>query len=135
MLQILLALGLTIWLVHYYSLRSMPLLIKGLVGLTWFINFSVVILLPLDLSYVILKDKDHDGVSTMYGMWDAIYWLNFVLTWVVLPICQEFEVVGEFSFKDKLKRAVINNLIIYGVILAIGVLGVVYLVYTDQFNL
>lgn len=43
--------------------------------------------------------------------------------------------VGEFTIKEKLKRAVINNLIIYGIIVGIGVVSVVYLIWTDQFNM
>lgn len=53
-IQILIGLAVTIWLVHTYSLRSMPIIIKALVAITWFINFSVVIILPLDISYVLL---------------------------------------------------------------------------------
>ena len=79
-------LAVTIWLIHTYSLRTMPLIIKCLVGLTWFINFSVVIILPLDMSYVLLESSEEK--KTMYGMWTTIYWLNFILTWLVLPVCQ-----------------------------------------------
>lgn len=85
-MEILIALAVTVWLVHSYSLRTMPWIIKCLVGLTWFINFSVVIILPLDISYGLLESgEDKKG---MYGMWRAIYWLNFILTWLVLPVCQ-----------------------------------------------
>jgi hypothetical protein len=37
--------------------------------------------------------------------------------------------------KDKLKKSAINNLIIYGIFAGIGIISVVYLIWTNQFNM
>ena len=62
-------------------------------------------------------------------IWKVIYYAIFLLTWVVLPIAQEYEVSGEFSAKSKLKSAIINNLIIYGIFAGLGLLFMVYLIF------
>jgi hypothetical protein len=52
-----------------------------------------------------------------------------------LPIAYEYEEAGEFSIKDKLKRAIINNLIIYGVFILIGLLGLAYLILSHRVDI
>lgn len=68
-------------------------------------------------------------------MWTVSYGLIFFLTWLLLPIAQEYEEAGEFSIKDKLKRAIINNLIIYGVFLGVGLIGLGYLIISQRVDL
>lgn len=68
-------------------------------------------------------------------VWKTSYFLIFFLTWVLLPIAQEYEGAGEFSIGEKLKRAIINNLIIYGIFVLIGVAGFAYLVFVKKVDL
>ena len=51
---------------------------------------------------------------------------------VVLPIFQEYEDAGEFTVKDKLKRSIKNNLIIYGIGAVFFVLFLIYLSVTEK---
>lgn len=41
---------------------------------------------------------------------------------LILPIVQEYEDAGEFTFKEKLKRSLFNNLIFYGIIIIFGLI-------------
>jgi hypothetical protein len=50
---------------------------------------------------------------------------------LILPICQEYEDAGEFTFKDKLVRSCKNNLIIYAYF---AVFGSIFIAYLAIFN-
>ncbi len=45
--------------------------------------------------------------------WWGQYWVTFLLSWLVLPLIQEYEDSGEITFRLKLRRALINNLVFY----------------------
>lgn len=68
-------------------------------------------------------------------MWKIVYWLNFVITWLLLPVAQEYELAGEFEWKAKLKRSLLNNLIIYGIFGVVGGGMLVYLIFRGNFDL
>jgi hypothetical protein len=67
-------------------------------------------------------------------IWKVIYYTIFFLTWVLLPIVQEYESSGEFSVKSRIKMAIINNLIIYGIFAALGILFMVYLIFKSELS-
>jgi LMBR1-like membrane protein len=48
------------------------------------------------------------------NLWRIIYWSSQFLTWLILPLMQSYLKAGEFTFKGKLKSAVIDNAIYYG---------------------
>lgn len=116
------------YLIHQYSLPQVPVAVKILVYLTWLASFSIVVLLPYDVY------QSKNTIQSMQGIWRAIYFSILILTWLILPIAQEYETAGEFTVKDKLKRAVINNLIIYGIFALLGVLFLLYLLLKDQLD-
>lgn len=64
--------------------------------------------------------------------WNIIYWVNFFLIWIVLPLLQEYEDAGEFTWKAKLRRSVWNNLLIYGIFIVLGGLFMIYLAFYGQ---
>lgn len=96
--------------------------------LTWLFCFIIVVLLPYDIYY---SFEDHNAMSII---WKCIYYVIFILTWVLLPIAQEYESSGEFTWQKKLKMAVVNNLIIYGVFAVLGVLFMVYLMFKSALD-
>jgi hypothetical protein len=57
------------------------------------------------------------------------------MTWVVLPLFQEYEDAGEFTFQSKMWVAVKNNLIIYGVFGGVGIGFVVYLMAVNKLEM
>ncbi len=71
----------------------------------------------------------------MTVIWKIVYNLIMVLTWVCLPIAQEYETAGEFTTRARLRTAVINNLIIYGIIALLAGFFFIYLFVKDQLNL
>ncbi len=128
-LQIILSFLYVAFLIYNYSLKSVGIFVKVSVYFTWLICFSNVILLPYDIYFSLQSDY------TMRVVWTTSYALIFFLTWILLPIAQEYEEAGEFSIKDKLKRSIINNLLIYGIFLLVGVLGLGSLIISNTVDL
>ena len=128
-LQIVLSFLYVAYLIYNYSIKSVGIFVKISVYCTWLICFSNVVLLPYDIYHSL------ESNYTMGIVWKTSYWLIFILTWLILPIAQEYEAAGEFSIKEKLKRAAINNLIIYGVFAAVGLLGLGYLILRGKVDL
>lgn len=78
-----------------------------------------------------MNTVDFTGFATLSTLWSVIYWSNFVLTWVVLPLFQEYEDAGEFTWKSKMWKSVKNNLILYGVF---GLFGLAFFLYLTAIN-
>eukprot|EP01117_Protostelium_nocturnum_P005255 TRINITY_DN1910_c0_g1_i2.p1 TRINITY_DN1910_c0_g1~~TRINITY_DN1910_c0_g1_i2.p1 ORF type:complete len:622 (+),score=181.15 TRINITY_DN1910_c0_g1_i2:157-2022(+) len=120
-----------------------------LVWIGLFLNFLLFLLLPIDISAVryrnclntdeipdemcphplILIDND-----ALIVLWKIIYWSLFILCWTALPIWQSFCEVGQFTFLTKLKAAIRENIIFYGVTLAIGIVLFVFFAATGSIN-
>ena len=116
------------YLIHQYSLPQVTPATKIMVYFTWLASFSIVVLLPYDIYHSM------QGAYDMGGVWKGIYYSIQILTWLILPIAQEYEVAGEFTVRDKIKTALVNNLIIYGVFAILGVVFFVYLFIKGEFN-
>jgi|JI6StandDraft_1071083.scaffolds.fasta_scaffold00955_30 hypothetical protein len=82
--------------------------VKVLVVVSWLLSFVILLVLPLDL-YETTTEGDN---STVKSVWMGIYYGNFILTWVVLPVAQEYEDAGEFTWRGRLKRSLVNNAIL-----------------------
>jgi hypothetical protein len=87
------------------------------------------------LTQSISSEEPTENSSSILLVWKIVYWLNFIITWLLLPIAQEYELAGEFHWKDKLKRSLLNNLIIYGAFALFGGLFLVYLFIRGNFRL
>ena len=124
--QIILMLLYVAYLIYQYALPQVLPGVKVMVYLSWLLSFSIVVILPYDI-YAAMANNHPLG-----PLWRAIYYSIFILTWLLLPVAQEFETAGEFTFKEKLKRAIINNLIIYGVFAALAIAFLVYLIIKDS---
>ncbi|KAG5456303.1 MAG: LMBR1-like membrane protein [Olpidium bornovanus] len=62
----------------------------------------------------------------LHGMWSAIYWSAFCVTWGTIPVLQAYISSGGFDFRSKLRDALRANLVYY---LAAGLAGGSLLVY------
>jgi len=133
--QILLSVGYVWHLVRSYSCKDVPLYLRGLIFSTWLLSFGIVFMLPLDIYYSISANESEESVARISLVWKIVYWLNFVITWLLLPVAQEYELAGEFEWKAKLKRSLLNNLIIYGIFGVVGGGMLVYLIFRGNFDL
>lgn len=83
-LQIVIALLYVAYLIYQYSMLEVNPVVKILVYLTWLLSFSIVVLLPYDIYHSLQNDY------TMSTVWKILYYAIFALTWLVLPIAQEY---------------------------------------------
>lgn len=60
-------------------------------------------------------------------LWRIIYWSSQLLTWLIMPLMQSYLKAGEFTFKGKLRSALIDNAIYYGSYLTICGVLLVYI--------
>lgn len=58
----------------------------------------------------------------MENMWTFVYWFTFILTYVIIPVVQEYVVAGDFSKCGRFKTSMRLNLLFY-IIIAVVVAG------------
>jgi len=60
------------------------------------------------------------------------YWVIYLLSWVIIPVAQEFVISTELTRKNKLKTAIKTNLIFYLIFAVAGFIFIAYLIYNQQ---
>jgi hypothetical protein len=83
-LQIILTLLYVAYLIHQYSMLQVNWVVKILVYITWLLSFIIVVMLPYDIYNSLQEDY------AMSVVWKCIYYAIFALTWLFLPIAQEY---------------------------------------------
>lgn len=149
------------FLFRYYADKNIHILLKIVVISTWFLNFLGIFILPLDIYYSnkdidinIVKNNDKSEISSdkimnninvsdldykngrilIKSIWNIIYWIIYVLSWVIIPIYQEYEQSGDFSVSMKLKRSLRKNLYFYFIISLVGFVFVLYMIFKQNFT-
>ncbi|CAH6418339.1 LMBR1-domain-containing protein [uncultured virus] len=113
-----LAAGIVLVLVRYVNRRE-PLLPAVVTGVAWYFAFSVCFILPIDLT--VQEERD-----ALRAVWRFVYWGSFVLTWLVIPVLEDYYKAGAFTFGGRLWYAIKANLKLY---LGGAVASVVLLTY------
>lgn len=85
LIQIVLSLLYVAYLIYQYALSSVGWFVKISVYFTWLLCFGSIVLLPYDID-----DNSESTNKAMAIAWRVIYGLIFFLTWVLLPIAQEY---------------------------------------------
>jgi hypothetical protein len=62
------------------------------------------------------------------GLWVAVYWATAVLTYVAVPLVQEYLAAGEFSPRGRFCASLQINLVFYAVLALLGFLALTYVV-------
>eukprot|EP01135_Chromosphaera_perkinsii_P010526 Nk52_evm36s2152 gene=Nk52_evmTU36s2152 len=118
---------------QYGDLRNLRWYVITAVFLGWYISFSVVLILPSDVSSVFyrscVEDEGDDPEratalchtpwsyipeNVLLVIWKVIYWLSLPLTWLIFPIMESYVRVGEFTFWGKMRRSLKENILVYG---------------------
>jgi len=58
----------------------------------------------------------------------TVYWLTALLTYILVPVVQEFLAAGEFTFYGRLRASIKINLLFYSVLGLLGFLALAYVV-------
>ncbi len=114
-------------LVFFYSRRGTNPLALLTAGITWCLNFILVIFIPYDIYYTYSGKNNENEIENylLDLLYKIIYWFLFVCSWIFIPLMQEYEDSGDFTKKKKFIRSIKNNLIFY---LILGVISIILLV-------
>lgn len=137
--------ALVIGILNYYGNRkTSPWYVRLSVIIGWFFPFSIVLVLPLDVSSSIyrgLTDEEKLNTKPPIGyqseefftiFWNITYWISYVFTWLVLPLLSGYILSGHFTPLKKFKDSIFQNIIFYGVLGGIGVIFVIYIAIARQ---
>lgn len=122
--------GSLVFLMYHINLWKYPVYYSAPLILAVYLPVSVTILLPLDyvshnagaISGFLLSDK------SILLMWKGTYWSTFLLTWLLLPILQEFYRVGNYLKLAKLKASLKRNAKFQAITLICSIACAIYLI-------
>eukprot|EP00347_Sterkiella_histriomuscorum_P007168 403349999 len=104
----------TVYLVSKYAHAKATLLVKAVTFTGWYLGFSIIAILPLDIltkSQMYKLSEEEQLATTLYleKVWKVYYWTAFILCWGFLPFLSEFVKNGEFTTRNKIKSTLLRN--------------------------
>jgi len=129
---------------YYGDRKTSPWYVKLSVIIGWFVSFSIILVLPLDITssiYRSLTDEEKQNTEPPIGyqseefftiFWNNVYWISYVLTWLALPLLSGYILSGHFTPLKKFKDSIYQNILFYGVLGGIGVIFVIYIAIARQ---
>ncbi|KAJ4993704.1 lmbr1 domain-containing protein [Stagonosporopsis vannaccii] len=125
---------------YYLPLRTTPAYVTVPVFLAIALPASIVVLLPIDLASSAGTDTDGArGIwlsdTVVYKSWRIVYWLTFALTWAILPLLGEYCDSGYREPRARVQYALRSNGRYWAIMLGCGILGSVYLIWYNGFEL
>ncbi|KAF9108448.1 hypothetical protein BGX27_008344 [Mortierella sp. AM989] len=127
-------------LLNYFGNRAEHAWYVSLIAfISWFFPFSIVVLVPLDLASTLSRGCTDEQVCKepllyvssefLVAAWRTIYWCSFALTWVMIPLLQEYTQSGEFTVMKRFRHAVRYNILYQLVVGSVALVGLVYVWY------
>lgn len=120
---------------QYINFKRTPIYVTAVVWIGWFFSFFIVFLIPLDVAssnhaeclQTGSKDTCYEPLiffpeAALAVIWKVIYWTTYFFCWTVYPILQSYVFAGDFTFCERFRTALKENIIFYlvaGVILGI----------------
>ncbi|KAK5966209.1 LMBR1 domain-containing protein 2, partial [Trichostrongylus colubriformis] len=114
----------------------------------WYFSFIIIFVLPLDVAITFYNrcEVERDRALNASGLesvrcekpggyvpdavllylWRIVYWTAQVLTWLVLPFMQSYVNAGDFKTSGKLRAALFNNALYYGLYMIVFILLLIY---------
>jgi hypothetical protein len=111
---------------HYAPFTTHPLWVPITVLTGFYLSFSIVFLIPIDVSssmYDACEETSREcerpftylDSETLLIVWRVVYWVTYCMCWTVYPILQSYALAGVFGVLEKLKTAIVENLLFYGI--------------------
>lgn len=142
-------------LYRYGNWQRHNVLVTIAVLIAWYFSLLIIFVLPLDVSSTVFRQCVQQKVNETFSvtnsevspgnltlceepwsnvpenvlpnLWRVVYWSSQFLTWLVLPLMQSYAKAGEFTFRGKLKSALVDNAIYYGSYLFICGILLIYI--------
>ena len=128
-IEILICFIVSFFLVYIYSRRGTNPLAIITAGVTWGLNFILIVFIPYDIYYAYSDNINEENSKTikniLYVGYNIIYWALFICSWIFIPLMQEYEDSGAFTIKNKIIASIKSNLIYYSVL---GIISIIFLV-------
>jgi len=112
-------------LVYFYSRRGTNPLALITAGVTWGLNFILIVFIPYDIYYTYHTQNNEEIENLLYYGYQIVYWTIFISSWIFIPLMQEYEDSGDFTKKKKFIRSIKNNLIFYSIS---GIIAIIFLI-------
>jgi hypothetical protein len=134
----------TILFYKRYASKSISIVPAICIIVVWFISFSNAVLVPYDiyLSYEKLHIKDEKtGLENKNDQYEHLMISNIInlfyvvmqiMSLLIIPMLLEYEMAGEFSFREKLCTAIKRNLLLYAAGALVFLLFIAYMVVKKQ---
>ncbi|XP_055716376.1 LMBR1 domain-containing protein 2 homolog [Phlebotomus papatasi] len=149
-------------LYRYGKVQQQNVLVTITVAIAWCFSFSIVFIIPQDITSTVYRQCLQENNVTVDGMgnastspdlstcqqpwgmvsdyvfldlWRIIYWSSQFLTWLIMPLMQSYLKSGEFTIKGKLTSALVDNAIYYGTYLFICGILLIYLIAKPEISL
>ncbi|KAI3402350.2 hypothetical protein KGF56_004920 [Candida oxycetoniae] len=125
---------------YHLNIFSYPLYLTIPLTLGVYIPLSIIFTLPTDytlhnttqssdqLKWIEIPDN-----AILY-IWKSNYWITFILTWLILPMLLEFYRSGHNDTIRKIKDSIKENLKFQLIMLAVSMIGLVYLIIEVGLN-
>ena len=117
----------------YADPKQTPLIVYIIVIGGWFISFSVLVFIPLDIylteKYEWAKDDSAPGDGhILFDYWAISYWSSYLFNWLIIPIIMGYVTAGEFSFYDKIYKSFLRAMPYYVLYMVsfIVLLGIIF---------
>jgi len=126
--EAILLLAFVLYLVRKYAQTELPLLVKGLTVIGWFLGFAVILTVPADIQ---IAQDTGESSHILKGWYYFSYWSSYLLNYLILPYLTEYIEAGEFTRKGKLMRSLKRNLPYYLLYIVLFIALVVVLMSTQ----
>lgn len=94
-------------LIHKYADKQRtPIVVLLLTGLGWFLGFSMIVFIPLD---VLLTVNHLQVVDWLIWWWMVFYWGSLVLNWTIMPFAIGYVESGHFTTTGKIWNGITND--------------------------
>ena len=144
--------GVILILNKYTSVRKQPIFYYISIVVGWYLALAILVLMPTDISMAWyekcicdqfitsnttsieqcghLKPWNYVDSDILVVIFTAFYWIIFVGTWLIFPICQSWVASAEFTIVGRIKSVLRENAIFYGIAGVAGLIGVLILYFT-----
>ena len=145
--NVLLVFGISVLVYRYYAtFKQHPWYTPLSVVLGFFFALWVIFLVPIDLvstrydsasanpDVTILRPLAYTSPQFLDYMWSVAYWIPYLLCWTAFPVLMSYSTAGGFSIFDRLRYAVLSNLIFYAIVGGVLLVLLIYvlIVYNTE---
>ncbi|KAK8824104.1 hypothetical protein WA556_003429, partial [Blastocystis sp. ATCC 50177/Nand II] len=110
-------------LFHYLEDAS-GILFSAILFISFFFGFVGIAIFPFDIGVATEGSAASKG---LVGLWNVIYWITFLLSWVILPLMMDYWASGEFSKKSRFRESVVNYIRHYAILGGILICVLLYI--------